>query len=413
MNILIVSQYFWPEHFIINDLVLKIKAEGHEVTVYTGKPNYPDGEIYPGYTRANVQQECFANEIDVYRVPLRPRKTGGRKNLILNYLSFVFSGIKHAFKFSKNKKFDVIFVFAPSPITTIIPAILLKWLTRAHLAVWVQDLWPESIKATGFIGNSTILYGVKIMVKTVYYFSDTILAQSKAFIPHIVKLARKNKVFYYPNSVVDNSTQFDKSDHICMALISKLEAKFCVVFAGNLGTAQSVETIVSAAQALQSMPDIEIILVGSGSKLAWIEEQVKEKGLSNLVLAGRYPASDMPYILSKASALLVTLKNDEIFTYTIPSKIQSYLASGKPILASLDGEGAQVIRDADAGFISPSGDGKQLAENIIKLYHLTDTERATMGDAGRSYFLNHFEMVGQARKLIDILKNRIAKGQTA
>lgn len=129
MNILIVSQYFWPEHFIINDLVLKIKAQGHKISVYTGKPNYPDGVIYPGYASAGVQQEFYHEEVDVYRVPLRPRKTGGRKNIILNYLSFIFSGVKHAFNYSKNKKFDVIFVFAPSPITSVIPAILIKWLT--------------------------------------------------------------------------------------------------------------------------------------------------------------------------------------------------------------------------------------------------------------------------------------------
>lgn len=413
MNILIVSQYFWPENFIINDLVLKIKAQGHCVTVFTGKPNYPDGEIYPGYTSSGIHQESYSEEINVFRVPLRARKSGGRKNLILNYLSFVFSGIRYSFNFSKNKQFDVIFVFAPSPITTVIPAILLKWLTKSHLAIWIQDLWPESIKATGFIGNQLILNCVRVMVKGIYYCSDTILAQSRAFIPHILKLAKKNKVIYYPNSVIDNLSNQGIYEGLSTDLVRLLETKFCIVFAGNLGTAQSVETIVNAAEKLKDIGAIKIVLVGSGSKINWIEQQIADKNLNNLLLVGRHTSSEMPFIFSRAAGLLVTLKSDEIFTYTIPSKIQSYLASGRPIIAALDGEGANVIKEAGAGFISPSEDAQKLADNITQLYYLPESEREIMGRAGRAYFLKHFEMEGQTRILIEILEHRIrSKGRT-
>ncbi len=394
---------------MINDLVLKLKELGHTVTVYTGKPNYPDGEVYSGYVSTGVQEEIYEGGIPVYRIPLRPRKKGGGKNLALNYLSFVFSGIKHAFRFSKNKKIDMIFVFAISPITAAIPAILIKWLTKSHLTIWVQDLWPESVEATGFIKNRFLLRCVGILVRGIYYFSDTLLAQSKAFIPHISRLAHQSKVVYYPNSVIDNYSVNETSSVVPQDLVHLLETQFCVVFAGNIGTAQAVETITKAAELLKDIPDLKLILVGSGSKSDWVREQIQEKNMNNLILAGRYPSSEMPFIFSRASALLVSLKQDEIFTYTIPYKVQSYLASGKPILASLDGEGTRVVNEAGAGLTSPAEDAEKLAKNIKHLYHLPTEERDKMGKAGRAYFLEHFEMGSQSQRLIDIFADRINK----
>lgn len=409
MNILIVTQYFWPEPFIINDLVLKIKEQGHTVTVFTGKPNYPDGDVYSGYTRTGIQEEIYADEIPVYRIPLRPRNKGGGKNLILNYLSFVFSGIRHAFRFSKNKKVDMIFVFAISPITAAIPAILIKWLTKSHLTIWVQDLWPESVLATGFIKNPFLLRCVGALVKGIYYFSDTLLAQSKAFIPHISRLAPEHKVAYYPNSVIDNFNNKEVSTSVSADLIGELDSCFCVVFAGNIGTAQAVETIVAAAKQLKHLLDLKFVLVGSGSKSEWVRQQVREHQIDNLILAGRYPVSEMPFIFSKAAALLVTLKRDDIFSYTIPSKVQSYLAAGKPIIAALDGAGAGIIDEAGAGLTGPAEDVEQLVNNIKTLYHLPPEKRNEMGLAGRSYFLDHFEMENQSRRLIEIFENRLGK----
>lgn len=398
---------------MINDLVLKIKEQGHSVTVFTGKPNYPDGDVYSGYVSAGVQEELYGEAIPVYRVPLRPRKKGGAKNLILNYLSFVFSGIRHAFRFSKNKEVDMIFVFAISPITAAIPAIFLKWLTKSHLTIWVQDLWPESVEATGFIKNRFLLRCVSILVRGIYYFSDTLLAQSKAFIPHISRLAHQSKIDYYPNSVIDNFSAKEVSSTIPQDLVHLLETQFCVVFAGNIGTAQAVETLVKAAELLKGISDLKLILVGSGSKSDWIRQQIQENKMDNLVLAGRYPSSEMPFIFSRASCLLVSLKRDEIFTYTIPYKVQSYLASGKPILASLDGEGARVINEAEAGLTSPAEDAEKLARNIKHLYHLPAAELDKMGKSGRAYFLEHFEMGSQSQRLIEIFADRISRKENS
>jgi glycosyltransferase involved in cell wall biosynthesis len=196
-------------------------------------------------------------------------------------------------------------------------------------------------------------------------------------------------------------------EELPLDLIELLETQFCIVFAGNIGTAQSVETIVTAAEKLKDEPNIKIVLVGSGSKISWIEQQVAERNISNLVLVGRYPASEMPFIFSKAAGLLVTLKSNEIFSFTIPSKIQSYLAAGRPIIAALNGEGANIIREAGAGLVSPSEDPDKLAEAIKQLYHLPNDAREEMGRSGRAYFLSHFEMDGQCRRLIQILENRL------
>jgi glycosyltransferase involved in cell wall biosynthesis len=409
LNILIVSQYFWPEPFIINDLVIKMKALGHNVSIYTGKPNYPDGNYYDGYKKSGVQEEVYDNDIAVYRVPLRARKTGGAKNLILNYLSFIWFGTVHAFKFSKKKQFDSILVFAPSPITSAIPGIFIKWLTKSHLSIWVQDLWPESLSATGFVKNKFLLSCVRAFVKGIYSFSDMLLVQSKAFIPQVENLSPRNEIVYYPNSAKDEFSQKHSSPGLPTEFEEILDTHFCVVFAGNIGTAQSIETIIAAAKQLQEISDLKIVLVGSGSQLDWVKKQISDHDLSNVYLAGRFPSSYMPYVFSKSQALLVTLKKDEIFTFTVPCKVQAYLAAGKPIIAAIDGEGAKVIAEAKAGYTAPAEDPESLAINIKKMYDLSTQERAKIGEAGRNYFLQHFEMESQSERLISILQSSVTK----
>jgi len=229
MRILIVSQYFWPETFIINDLAIKLVGQGHEVTVATGKPNYPDGDIYDGYRARGFQSERCFSLIDVVRVPIYPRGKGGAKKLILNYLSFVFMGLLYFPKMLKGKKIDVIIVFAPSPITQVIPAIFLKWVKRAHLAVWVQDLWPESLSATGFVRKNWMLKLVGYMVRGIYKFCDTLLLQSHAFFEPTRKYATAEKMVYFPNSMdVTGSSIVEQA--IPAALSVELESNFSVVF---------------------------------------------------------------------------------------------------------------------------------------------------------------------------------------
>ena len=408
LKVLLVTQYFWPESFTINDLVKTLVLQGHSVEVLTGKPNYPDGKVFEGYTADGCMDEDFDDAVTVHRIPIYPRGGGGAKNLLRNYFSFVFNGLKYFHKMTKGKSFDVIFVFAPSPITQVIPAIYLKLKLKAHLAVWVQDLWPESLKATGFIRNPILLTAVGMMVRCIYALTDTLLIQSQAFHAPISRYTCSEKIVYYPNSCPDLSPQLNSETEIPQTVLDIMSENFCLVFAGNLGTAQSLKTLVQAADNLLHLPEVKLIVVGSGSMEEWLKEQVNSRELDNLMLVGRFPPSEMNQFFSRAGGLLVTLKKEEIFAYTIPSKIQAYLGAGRPILAALDGEGARVICEAGAGLTCPAEDYEGLARCIEQLYKMSALERDDLGAAGRIYYLEHFEMKKQCQRLVGILHSRIA-----
>jgi len=401
MRILVLSQYFWPESFIINDVVLTLHEQGHEVVVATGKPNYPDGKLFEGYRLWGTQREHYQGKVEVLRVPLWPRGEGGARNLIFNYLSFVLSGLLFLPWMLRKREFDAILVFAPSPITQAIPAIALKWLKKARLAVWVQDLWPESLSATGFVKNERLLKMVGWMVRCIYRHCDSVLVQSRAFIEPVARYASREKIHYYPNSLDVRPPRMVMP--IPVELSELLEGYFCVVFAGNLGTAQALETIVQAAVHLRDDPQIRLVLVGSGSRLAWLKAQQQAHGLENLVLPGRFPMESMPQIFERASALLVSLNDEEAFAQTVPSKIQAYLAAGRPIIACLNGEGARVVSEARAGLSSAAEKVLPLVANIRCMKALGDAERAAMGRSGKAYFDTHFEMTTQVTLLAKLL----------
>lgn len=371
----------------------------------TAKPNYPGGEIFDGYKAWGVQRQRFAESVDVIRVPLWPRGRGGSRNLILNYLSFVATGLFLLPWLLRGRKFDSIVVFAMSPITQVIPAIPLKWIKRAHLAAWVQDLWPESLAATGFVRNTQALRMVGWMVRGIYACCDTLLLQSRAFFDPVARYACRSKLVYYPNSIALPSEK-TVAPEVPTQLLEELRENFCVVFAGNIGIAQSIETVVEAAELLRQHPALKFVLVGSGSRLEWVKERKASLGLDNLILAGRFPMEAMPQIFELSSALLVSLRDEEIFSYTIPSKVQAYLAAGKPIIASLRGEGARVIEEAGAGKTCEPESANALVESILALMSLSPAEREQMGSAGQSYFNEHFDMDRQTERLVEILASR-------
>ncbi|MCX7117372.1 MAG: glycosyltransferase family 4 protein [Legionellales bacterium] len=410
MKILLVSQYFWPESFIINDLVMCLAEEGHHVEVLTGKPNYPDGVVFEGYQAMDRCSEFFIEKIPVHRVPLLPRGQGGIR-LFMNYLSFVVSGLLFFHRFVKKKTFDVIFVFSASPVTSVIPAMFLKKRLKLPLVIWVQDLWPESLQATGFVASRFIMHMTGRLVRWIYAACDLLLMQSEAFEQPMSRYVSANKLLYYPNSFLEPVVDLDREPYLPEHLKEALSQEDCFVFAGNIGSAQSVETLVEAARSLQQLPKCKIILVGSGSMLPWVEEQISKSRLSHLMCVGRLPRSAMPYIFSRAAGLLVTLKRCDIFAQTIPSKIQAYLAAGRPIVGALDGEGARIILQAGAGLISPAENGAALAENIARIVQLSESERDAFGHRGYAYFLKHFEMREQSQQLIKILSSVVNRGK--
>lgn len=407
MNIAIVTHYFWPEPFIINDIAKRLHENGHKVTVLTGKPNYPDGKIYKGYRFFGYKKEQYKG-VEVIRIPLVPRGRGGGLRLLMNYLSFVFFGLISFPFLCRRRKFDAILVYTPSPLTSTIPAIFLRFLKRTKLCLWVQDLWPESLSATGYVKNRFALKLTSIIVKWIYRKSDRILIQSEAFRGPVEKLADPEKIIFYPNSIdgsVYSKVKIEKNEYFGKDICNKTD-RFSVAFAGNIGSAQSIENIIAAAEILSSENiDADIYIIGSGSKLEWATKEVERLGLENVIFPGRFPMDSMPAILSQADALLVTLKDEPIFSYTVPSKVQAYLATGKPVIASLNGEGARIIvEEAKAGLACNAEDPEGLARAVIELSMMNASDRDRLGQNGKAYFDTHYDMNKLVPRLVEVIK---------
>lgn len=382
---MILTQYFWPEGFSINAVAQSMVEKGVEVDVLTCKPNYPSGKVFPGYRAWDFQKENYQG-VSIYRIPFLPRGSGGVR-LALNYLSFIISGLMFAPLMLRKKKYDVIFVYAPSPILQALPAIFLGWLKGCPVALWVQDLWPESLSATGNVQSRTVLNLVERVVRYIYRHTDLLLVPSQAFKEPVSLLASGTAIVYHPNSV-DDSFAMPATDE--PPAVEGLGAGFSVMFAGNIGMAQAVGVIVEAATLLKEYADIHFVVLGDGNSRAWMLNESTQRGLSNLYLPGRFPMETMPGFMQKASALLVTLADRPIFAATVPNKVQAYMAAGKPIIACLNGEGARLVIEAGAGLSTPAEDAQALADTILRLYRLSPKERENMGDNGRRYYQEHF-----------------------
>lgn len=403
MKVLIVSQYFWPESFRINEVARDLNHSGHEVEILTGKPNYPEGVFYQGYGNSRPTREVW-NDITIHRLPILPRGMNSKYGLVLNYLSFILSGLLLGPFMLRKKQFDVIFVYAPSPIFQVIPASFIGWLKKIPVVLWVQDLWPQSVSATGHIESKLALKILEKAVAFTYRHTNLLLAQSHAFIPHIQQLNYcKVPVKYLPNSVDDSFLLSIDNNH---ETANKTEY-FDIVFAGNIGTAQAIETIVAAAEKLVSYPKIRFLIYGQGSKLAWLQNEVSYRNLKNLICCGQKAMHEMPELLRQASALLVTLSKQPIFALTIPSKLQAYLATGKPVIACLDGEGARIVQEAHAGITTPAENADALEEAILELYHSPKEELWQMGKNGQDYFKMHYKQDLVMRMLVSALESAI------
>lgn len=400
MRVLIFSMHFFPEIFRINDIAKSICNRGHIVDVVTGKPNYPFGKIFPGYRIWDLHNDYYEG-VNVYRLPIFLRRSATSFFLIINYISYILSGIFFTPYLLRKKKYDVIFCYATSPILQVIPAILMARVKSAKLILNVQDLWPHSMVATGHIKNKLIIGFVQIIVDWIYANSDLILIQSQGFRKYINNQNLISKIHYWPNSV-DLISDAAGGEH---ELAKKINKDFSILFTGNLGRAQNIEVIINAASYLQAYQEIKFWLIGDGSEKKNIEIQLLERKLTNVVVAGHFPASDMPIIMDSASVLLVTLSDSEIFSVTLPNKIQAYLAAGKPILGAINGEAANLIRSANCGLCVNSGDSVSLANAIIKLYKMPADELSMLGINSRKYYDENFNHEYLIEKLINYFKN--------
>jgi glycosyltransferase involved in cell wall biosynthesis len=390
VRLLVVTQYFWPETFRVNDLVEGLVARGHEVTVLTGRPNYPEGRIFAAYRRDPAAFSRFAGA-EVLRVPLRPRGKGSLR-LVLNYASFVFWGCLLGPWKLRRRRFDAIFFWETSPITSALPAILLRRLKRAPLAMWVLDLWPETLSAVGVVRSQSVLNMVGWLVAFIYRRCDLILAQSRAFFANIEKWSGDtSRIRYFPGWAEPLFT-VDPESVPPAPEMAALPRGFTVVFAGNIGEAQDFPAILDAFERLRGRPDIRLVILGDGRAADHVRAEIARRGLGDtVVMLGKHPIERMPSFFRGADALLVSLKPNPIFAMTIPGKVQAYLAAGIPLLGMLDGEGARVIVESGAGLACAAGDGAGLARIVARVADLPESQREAMGLSGRDYGRREFD----------------------
>ena len=385
MKFLIVSQYFWPEEFRINDLALELVKKGHEVHVITGNPNYPKGKFIKGYG-FKYSTETYQG-IKIFRVPIFPRGNNSVM-LVLNYLSFILLG--GLFAFFHNLKYEKVFAVNYSPVTAILPAIVYCKKNKMKLFIWVQDLWPESIIAASNIKSKSIQKWVGSLVKYIYLKSDLIFVSNNDFKNSIIeKGILSDKIKFMPNWAEDIFTSCKELNPVRKDY--NIPDGFIIMFAGNLGEAQDLEAVLKAAELIKENHSIQWVFVGDGRKYNWLKATIDEKKLSKTVtLLGRFPTESMPYFFKLADIMLVSLKDEYIFSLTVPGKVQSYMASSKPILAMMNGAGSNAVLDANCGFVANAGDYKKLCSNILKSFRLPSKNLKELGlNAYKFYSTNY------------------------
>lgn len=378
MKILVICQYYHPEPFRISDICKALVSNGHEVTVVTGTPNYPEGEIYKGYENGCRADEVI-NGVSVHRCPQIPRKTGPVYRL-LNYYSYAFSA-KHYVKKLK-AEFDVVFVNQLSPVMMAEPAI--SWAKRnsKRCVLYCLDLWPESLLVGGIKKDSLIYKFFLHVSKRIYRNVDRIMVSSRGFLDYFRDVLGMDAdvISYLPQYAEEMFSELPETE--------KNKETVDFLFAGNVGTVQSVETIVDAAHLLKDDEKIRIHIVGSGISLE--NCQKKAEGLQNITFYGRRPLAEMPAFYAKADAMLITMEKNTVIAETLPGKVQSYLAAGKPVIGAIGGETARIINgDAKCGVCCDAEDAAALANTIRDVSKRPDL-LAQYGVNARDYYLKHF-----------------------
>lgn len=377
MNLLVICQYYYPESFRITDICESLVEKGHDVTVLTGLPNYPEGKILENYRRGKKRNEII-NGVKVVRTFEIGRGTT-KFQLFLNYISYTLSASIKAFNLKE--KFDVVLVNQLSPVMMAIPAIVYKKKYNRKILLYCLDLWPASLIAGG-IKEGSIFYKLFFIIsKWIYSSVDSIAVTSSMFKEYF-----KSKLFMNIENI-QHIPQY--AEDIFAEIEEKKEnRKFNFVFAGNIGEMQSVETIVKAANEMKEKNNIMFHIVGDGSKLEECILLSKKFKLNNIIFYGRKPINEMPQYYSFADAMLITLKNDKTISYTLPGKVQSYMAAHKPIIGSINGETRRVIKEAGCGYCCDADDYKELSKIILEF--CDSNQQKLMGANGYDYYIKNY-----------------------
>ena len=393
-HILVISQFFYPEQFRINDMCCEWVKRGYRVTVLTGIPNYPQGKIYDGYGCLKKRKEIW-NGIEIIRIPEIPRGKS-TMGMILNYLSFPISGF--FWKIFTKAKADYVFMFETSPMTQCVIGV---WYAKKHkvpLYLYAQDLWPENVEVVTGITNPIVIQPIQWMVDYIYENCNEIFVTSPSFVKAVCDRKKKvpqEKVHYWPQYAEEFYFPLERK---CVPEIPE-NNEFKVMFTGNVGYAQGLEILPKTALLLKEKGEkILFCIVGEGRYLPQFKEEIKKLQVEDyFCLISRQPATRIPELLAAADAAFLSFMETKLFEMTIPAKLQSYMACGMPVLAAAGGESKRVIEEAACGLCTPSGDANALAESIIRMMQLSANKLQEMKSNSRNYFEENFEK----QKLMD------------
>lgn len=386
---MVVSQYFYPEKFRINDICTDLVRRGYCVTVLTGIPNYPEGKYYQGYGLFKKRSEV-RNGIEIIRIPLFPRMKNSI-GLVLNYLSFVLSGFFWA-NFTR-KQFDSVFIYEVSPMTQALPGVWYAKRKGIPATIYVMDLWPENIIALTGLKSRPIIKGINHVVDYIYRNCDTIMTSSKSFISNIKARGHSiEKLHFWPQY----AEEFYKIVDVPLEhpIRSEIQTELNIVYAGNIGEAQGLEVVIRAAVILKRTVKVYWYLIGNGREKLKLMGLAKELNVDEFVtFIDSKEANQIPYYLALADAALISLKDDIIFNMTIPAKFQSIIACGKPVIACANGETSELVREYNLGYVSEPGNSEKLAENVLKFFTQDHDERSEYGTRAKNIYKRFFDKV--------------------
>jgi glycosyltransferase involved in cell wall biosynthesis len=379
MHVVLLSQWYQPEPGLIGQgLAQTLQKMGHRVTVLTGFPNYPSGKLYPGYGLRPWRREVLAG-VPVVRTPLYPDHSRSGFRRVLNYVSFAASSSVLGLWLVPRP--DVVFVYHP-PLTVGWPAWLLTRLWRVPFVYQIQDMWPETLRATGMVNSERVLSWVGRFAQWVYVKAEAICVITPGFRANLIDKGVPPEKIHVISNWVDTETYYLEQPDQTLAEELGTAGRFNIMFAGNMGEAQGLETVLDAAELLKNDPQVQFVFVGDGIALPRLQQSAESRGLNNVRFLGRYPMEDMPKLYALVDVLLVHLKDDPLFRITIPHKIFSYMAVGKPVLAALAGDAADVVTQAGAGIACPPEEPQALASAVQRFQGMDELERRKMGVCG-------------------------------
>lgn len=406
MRILLVSQWFTPEPIFKGLPFAKaLKGRGHEVEVLTGFPNYPEGKLYPGYRQRILQREMMEG-IPVLRVPLYPSHDTSVVRRVANYASFAATA--SSVGLIAVKPADVMYVYHPPP-TVALPAMVISRMRRVPFIYDIQDLWPDALDATGMMHNGSIRKIVERWCRWTYRAASRIVVLSPGFKVKLVERgvpAEKIEVIY--NWCDEGQIGRAPRNEVLNRELG-LEGRFNVLFAGTMGKAQGLEAILDAARLVAGrIPDVQFVFIGGGIESDRLRRTARENGLPNVLFLPRRPFSEIGAILNLADVLLVHLKDDPLFGVTIPSKIQAYLAMGRPILAGVRGDAADLVRRAGAGITCTPEDAKSIADAVVTLSRMPKERLEEMGERGHAFYWREMAMETGVARFEEVFRSAVA-----